>query len=143
MGAMSGQPPTAEGRQDAFDVRAALLGAGGLLAAGSLLVGLKIATGRGVACPFRALTGFLCPLCGSTSMAEALVRGDPAAAWSYNPVVLVALILLAVCTVAWIIEVLGGPALRPPAWMRPVTQRRVYVVGGVILGVFGVLRNVL
>ena len=141
MGAMSGSLPTAGAREGTFDPRAALVAVGGLVAAGSVLVGIKIVAGRGIVCPFRALTGHLCPLCGSTSMAEALVHGDVAAAWSHNPVMLIGALLLALASLAWIVELLGGPALRPPARLRPITQRRAYIVGGVILSVFGVLRN--
>ncbi|MEU4193427.1 DUF2752 domain-containing protein [Kribbella sp. NPDC026611] len=43
----------------------------------------------GVPCILHATTGLNCPLCGSTRMAAALLRGDVDAAWHFNPVVLV------------------------------------------------------
>jgi hypothetical protein len=36
-------------------------------------------------CPFHALTGWLCPLCGSLRAAHALLRGAPVAAFVLNP----------------------------------------------------------
>jgi hypothetical protein len=36
------------------------------------------------ACPFKALTGWDCPGCGSTRMLHALLHGNPAAAARYN-----------------------------------------------------------
>lgn len=141
MGAMSSREHAATVAEHRFDPRAALAGAAGLAGAGAGLVGVKLLTGVGVACPFRALTGLLCPLCGSTAMGVALVRGDLASAWGHNPLVLTGFLALAVSSLVWIIEILGGPAVRPPSWMRPVTQRRAYLAGGVVLTLFGVLRN--
>jgi hypothetical protein len=42
-------------------------------------------------CPFHELTGWLCPLCGSLRAVHAVFQGDPAAALSFNPLVVVAL----------------------------------------------------
>jgi uncharacterized protein DUF2752 len=36
-------------------------------------------------CPFFALTGWLCPLCGSLRAVHALLQGSPAAALTFNP----------------------------------------------------------
>ena len=47
-------------------------------------------TGVGVPCPFLALTGWQCPLCGGTRMGGALLHGDLAAAFAFNPLALVA-----------------------------------------------------
>ena len=43
--------------------------------------------------------------------------------------------------IAWTVEVLGGPALRPPARLRPLTQNKVYLVLGIVATVFMVARN--
>jgi hypothetical protein len=40
-------------------------------------------------CPFRALTGLLCPLCGSLRAAHALLHGHPVDAFVFNPFVFV------------------------------------------------------
>ena len=42
-------------------------------------------------CPFRALTGFACPGCGSTRGMHALVHGDVVAAFKFNPLFVVSL----------------------------------------------------
>src|ERR1700682_2774579 len=36
-------------------------------------------------CPFRALTGWLCPFCGSLRALRALVHGAPRLAFALNP----------------------------------------------------------
>jgi len=62
------------------------VGVGGFgLAAVYQLTGGQI----GIPCILHATTGLNCPLCGSTRMAAALLRGDLDAAWHFNPVVLV------------------------------------------------------
>lgn len=48
-------------------------------------------------CPLRALTGWLCPLCGSLRAMHALLTGSPLAALAFNPLVVV---LLAAWTIA-------------------------------------------
>ena len=42
-------------------------------------------TGRGIPCLIRMVTGRLCPGCGMTHAFAALLHGDIAAAWTYNP----------------------------------------------------------
>jgi hypothetical protein len=42
-------------------------------------------------CPLYALTGWLCPLCGSLRALHALFRADPLAAFALNPLLIVAL----------------------------------------------------
>ena len=41
-------------------------------------------------CPLYAMTGFLCPLCGSLRAVHALLHGSPALAAHYNPLTTVA-----------------------------------------------------
>ena len=36
-------------------------------------------------CPFKELTGWLCPFCGSLRAIHALLHGVPGAAWTFNP----------------------------------------------------------
>lgn len=100
--------------------RSGLAVVGGLFAGGLALSALFATTGVGVPCPFLALTGWQCPLCGGTRMGAALLHGDVAGAYAFNPVVLVALTVLGALAVAWAIEVAGGPAIRPP---RRMTKR--------------------
>jgi len=42
-------------------------------------------------CPFRALTGFACPGCGSARGLHALAHGDLVGAFKFNPFLVVAL----------------------------------------------------
>lgn len=42
-------------------------------------------------CPFRALTGFTCPGCGSTRALHQLLHGHLSAAFTLNPLFLIAL----------------------------------------------------
>src|SRR5436190_23186880 len=42
-------------------------------------------------CPFHALTGWLCPLCGSLRAIHALLTGSPLAALAFNPFTIVGL----------------------------------------------------
>jgi len=42
-------------------------------------------------CPFRALTGFTCPGCGSARGMHALVHGDVVAAFKFNPLLVLSL----------------------------------------------------
>ncbi len=73
-------------------------------------------------CPFYALTGLLCPLCGSLRALHALLTGAPVAAFGFNPLIFVA----------------GG------AWA--ISSRRTVAFccstrGFVTIAAFGVLRN--
>lgn len=83
-----GSSPGVDGRR-----RFALLSVlgGTCLAAG----GVYVVTGHGVPCPFLTMTGLLCPICGSSRMGAALLRGDLPAAWGWNPFVLVLGVLFA------------------------------------------------
>lgn len=101
-----------------FSPVAALRAAAWFTGAGAALGAVHALTGWGLPCPWRALTGTLCPLCGATTMASRLLTGDLAGAWTANPFVLVLLALGGVAVVAWAVEARGGPALRPPAPLR-------------------------
>lgn len=118
---------------------------GGLFAGGLALSVVYATTGVGVPCPFLALTGWQCPLCGGTRMGAALLHGDVAAAYAFNPLALILLMVLAVLAAAWAIEVAGGPAARLP---RRLTNRLRQVPAVVWAGlalliavVYTVLRN--
>jgi hypothetical protein len=102
-------------------------------------------TGVGVPCPFLVLTGWQCPLCGGTRMGAALLHGDLAAAYAFNPLALVALTVLGVLAAVWAVEVVGGPAARPPRRLSG-RLRQVPAVAWALLAlllavVYTVLRN--
>ena len=119
----------------------------GILAGGLALSVLFATTGVGLPCPFLTLTGWQCPLCGGTRMGSALLHGDLVSAFVANPVALIAVVVLALLTLAWTVEVLGGPAVRPP---RPLGRRlqRVpasvwLVLGAAVALAYAALRNLL
>lgn len=62
-----------------------LRGAGLLLALGLGYALFCTRTGWAIPCPFRTVTGLLCPGCGVTRMCLSLLRLDIAAAWQANP----------------------------------------------------------
>lgn len=87
---------------------------------------LYATTGIGFPCPFLMLTGWQCPFCGGTRLGSALLHGDIASAFAYNPVVFVSLVLGAVVGTLWIVEALGGPesGLRPAGNVPPTGSAR-------------------
>ena len=101
-----------------FSAARALRSAAWFGAAGLALSVVKLTTGIGIGCPWRHLTGTLCPLCGATTMGTQLLTGDLAGAWASNPFVMVLLGLGGLAAVAWTVELAGGPALRPPPALR-------------------------
>ncbi|MFT3834816.1 MAG: DUF2752 domain-containing protein [Micropruina sp.] len=109
-------------------------------ATGLGLSGLAATTGLGIPCPWRALTGTLCPFCGGTHVGMALLRGDLADAWAANQFVVVGLGVLVVLGLFWTLEALGGPAVRPPRALRWPSRRWWLLIGGGAL-LFGFLRN--
>ncbi|TDC30117.1 DUF2752 domain-containing protein [Kribbella albertanoniae] len=117
----------------------ALVGVGGFA-----LAGVYQLTGLGIPCILHATTGLNCPLCGSTRMAAALLRGDLNAAWHYNPVVLVLgpLIGLAVGyqVLAWALEALRLVRL-PRLTMSPRVVDWLVKAVVALLIVYGVARN--
>ncbi|MFB6720290.1 DUF2752 domain-containing protein [Kribbella sp. NPDC056345] len=117
----------------------ALVGVGGFA-----LAGVYQLTGLGIPCILHATTGLNCPLCGSTRMAAALLRGDLNAAWHYNPVVLVLgpLIGLAVGyqLLAWALDALRLVRL-PRLTMSPRVVDWLVKAVIALLIVYGVARN--
>ncbi|MEE8524519.1 MAG: DUF2752 domain-containing protein [Thermoanaerobaculia bacterium] len=59
-------------------------------------------------CPFKGLTGFACPLCGTTRAAVALAKLDPVGAFAHYPLP----------TLAWILFLVGGLVVGWLAWRR-------------------------
>jgi hypothetical protein len=94
-----------------------------VLAAAALLLAFDPATTWWFpSCPFHALTGWLCPLCGSLRALHALFQGAPVAALAFNPLTIAGL-------VAWLLA-------------RERTTAFCFSARGVaLLTVFGVLRN--
>jgi hypothetical protein len=80
-------------------------------------------------------------------MGSALLHGDLWSALPANPLALVAVAVLTVLSVLWTVELLGGPALRPPRplsrWLRRVPTWVWLVAGAVVALGYAVLRNLL
>jgi hypothetical protein len=85
---------------------------------------LYAATGVGFPCPLVLLTGWECPLCGGTRLGSALLHGEIGQAFHYNPAVFVMLALFTLLAVLWVVEMKGGPKVRPP---RAIGERLVRV----------------
>ena len=123
-----------------FDARRGLRS---LAAFGGVGLGLSVVaatTGLGLPCPWLALTGTLCPLCGGTHVGIALLHGDLAAAWAANPFVLVGLLGLTVLGLLWTLEAFGGPGVRLPRALRGRPDRW-WIVVGVVAVLFALWRN--
>ncbi|MBP5891421.1 DUF2752 domain-containing protein [Streptomyces scabiei] len=87
-------------------------------------------------CPFRYVTGLLCPACGGTRMVYDLMHGRFEAAWHDNRVLLLAAPFALALLGRWAVEGLRGRRWRPE--LKPRTQ-------ALILGVavtWTIVRNV-
>lgn len=86
-------------------------------------------------CPFRYVTGLLCPACGGTRMVYDLMHGHFGAAWHDNRVLLLAAPFALALLGRWFVEGLRGRRWRPG--LKPRTQA-VILAGAVI---WTVVRN--
>ena len=80
-------------------------------------------------------------------MGSALLHLEIGAAFAFNPLAMVALVVVGSLGVAWTVQLAGGPALRPPTAMRErfaaVRGTWWLVAGLAVLVGYTVLRNVL
>lgn len=114
---------------------------GPFVAAGVALAGFALVAavdpsvpGRYPTCPFLAVTGWFCPLCGGLRATHALSRLDVGGAFAFNPLVPPLLLALVVGSLIWVRRArAGGPSYRWPPWFT-------WAVLGVSLA-FLVLRN--
>lgn len=117
--------------------RAALAGTG-LLALGLAYAAFVTATGYFLPCPFRALTGLLCPGCGVTHLGLALLRLDFPAAWAANPGLFLALLPLGVLAALALCRYLTDGRVAFPGAERVLAWALI-----VWLLIWGAVRNVL
>ena len=87
-------------------------------------------------CPFRALTGYTCPGCGSTRGMHQLLHGNLLAAFELNPLLLLALPFLLYALVSYSYRVLTGRPIR----QNTLAPKYIYTIFGVVL-FFWVFRN--
>ena len=118
--------------------REALSRVGSVALVGFGLGAVHLVTGLGLPCPFRALTGWLCPFCGGTHMVEALIRGDVAGAWAANPLALVVGALIGVRALGWAVELVRSPEGPSGRWL-PASWSRHWVGVFVVVSVTYVL----
>lgn len=116
-----------------------LLGGAGLLLAAGLAYALWVrATGLALPCPFRAVTGLLCPGCGITRLCLALLRGDWAGAWRANPALLPMLPILAALAVR-----LSVRYVREGSAVLTRRENALVWVLTALLAAWGILRNLI
>lgn len=111
-----------------------LLGLGALAATGYVAAADPAGGGLYPDCPFLALTGRPCPLCGGLRAVHALARGDPTGALSVN---LMVVLLVVLATAEWARRLRGRMVHRP---VRPVPGG-LFIALAVAFVVFGVVRN--
>ena len=142
--AIQNQEPMAEVAAH-FEPQRALAKLAGFVGFGVVVSGIYALTGLGAPCPFRFVTGWDCPLCGGTRLGNALLHFDIGAAFLYNPVVFIGLMVITVLGGAWLVEALGGPAIRPPRRVREffsrTSQAKLVVIAGVLVAIWTVARN--
>ncbi|MFG2310668.1 DUF2752 domain-containing protein [Streptomyces sp. NPDC048566] len=87
-------------------------------------------------CPFRLVTGLLCPACGGTRMVYDLMHGHAGAAWHDNRMLLLAAPFALALLARWTVEGLRGRHWSP----RPTARTQVLVL--LVAVAWAVLRNI-
>lgn len=106
-----------------------------LFTIGTIYLIWVLATGTGIPCLYYEATGLLCPGCGVSRMFIDLARLDIAAAFSYNPIVFVLLII-------WNLIALLCFVGKPQCVQ---TSKFLYTSLGMtlaVLSVWGIVRNI-
>ncbi len=113
------------------------LGAGGLLAVAVLFTFDPTRSAIYPVCLFHKFTGLNCPGCGSLRALHHLTHGELAAAFFCNPLLIIALVMMAL---ALLLRLAGQPGSRTHAsiFARPAT---IWAICAIVI-IFGVLRNV-
>lgn len=87
-------------------------------------------------CPFRLLTGFTCPGCGTTRALHQILHGHFDTAFTLNPLLLLAIPFLLLALIRYSVIVLRGGVPRPNALPAPY----IYAIFFIILS-FWIFRN--
>ena len=88
------------------------------------------------ACPFRTLTGFTCPGCGSTRGLHRLLHGDIVSALEFNPLMVLSLPFLLYALVRYTAEAVSGRPLQ----RCNLDAKFIWMLFGVIMW-FWIFRN--
>jgi hypothetical protein len=88
------------------------------------------------ACPFRLLTGFTCPGCGTTRALHQVLHGHLDAAFTLNPLLLLALPFLLFALIRYSVIVMRAGVPRPNA----LPAAYIYAIFFIILS-FWIFRN--
>lgn len=97
---------------------------------------LIFTAGFGIPCLFNQVTGFLCPGCGTSRMALALMRFDFQEAFRYNPVAFVTVPV-------WVLISTGCYIGRPAFLRRGTVLLHIFYVNVLAYIVFGIVRNLI
>lgn len=87
-------------------------------------------------CPFRTLTGFTCPGCGSTRGLHRLLHGDVVGAFEFNPLLVVVLPFLVYALVRYTTAAVTGRPLNG----KRLNARYIWMLLVVVMS-FWVFRN--
>ena len=87
-------------------------------------------------CPFRLITGFTCPGCGTTRALHQILHGHFDTAFTLNPLLLLAIPFLLFAFIRYSVIVMRGGVPRPNALPAPY----IYAIFFIILS-FWIFRN--
>ena len=87
-------------------------------------------------CPFRALTGFTCPGCGTTRALHQLLHGNLLAAFQFNPLLILSLPFLLYALLRYTNSVLRGQ----PINRNSLAAKYIWALFGIVL-FFWIFRN--
>jgi len=80
-------------------------------------------------------------------MGDALLHGDIQAAFGFNPLALIGLLVVGVLGVVWGVEAVRGPVIRPPRRLaerlRRVRPARWLMTGLLVAVIYTIVRNIL
>ena len=111
---------------------------GGLGICGLMYAAFVSATGVGVPCVFRVITGLECPGCGVSRMCLSLLRLDFGAAWSSNPAVMALLPLGGVVFADMAVRYVKTGSRQPDRF-----SNAALIFMTAVLLLFGIARNII
>ena len=111
----------------------------GLLAVSAFTIYMILnKTGTYLPCPFRTVTGYLCPGCGVTRMLMSIGELDFARAFHYNMAVFLMLPVIIIILISMTVRYVRYNTMRPGRF-----QEKILILMIIVLILFGILRNVI